>query len=467
MKYISTRGEREELGFNDVLLAGLARDGGLYMPVSWPVFSEADIEAMAGLSYEEVAFLVMKPFVGTDIPDDELRSMINEAYSSFSDPSIAPLVKTGDNEWLLELFHGPTYAFKDVAMQILARLMDRALRERGERVTIVVATSGDTGGAAIEAFKGRDAIDIFVLHPHGRVSDVQRRQMTTVADPNVHNIALEGTFDDAQAIVKALFNDAELRDNLNLAGVNSINWGRIMAQIVYYFTSAVALGAASGKVSFSVPTGNFGDIFAGYVARKMGLPVERLIIATNTNDILARTYESGRYEPLGVIATSSPSMDIQVSSNFERLLFDIGGRKPDRIKELMSQFAREGLFVLNDDELDAFRQIFLAGRALEDEVAGVIKSMANDIDYVADPHTAVGVAVARQLDTGEGPMVVLSTAHPAKFPDVVEKAIGAEIAQPQSMIDQASMDERFQVLDNDVDAVAKYVTEHARVGAAA
>jgi len=465
LEYISTRGEGDGLGFNDVLLAGLARDGGLYVPVSWPQFSDGEIAAMAGLSYEEVAFLVMREFVGSDIPADDLRALINEAYSSFTNPCVAPLVQLGSNEWLLELFHGPTYAFKDVAMQILALLMDRALTERGERVTIAVATSGDTGGAAIEAFKGRDAIDIFVLHPHGKVSDVQRRQMTTVDDANVHNIALEGTFDDAQAIVKAMFNDGELRDGLHLAGVNSINWGRIMAQIVYYFTSAVALGAPSRKVSFSVPTGNFGDIFAGYVAHKMGLPIEHLVIATNSNDILARTFESGRYEPLGVVATSSPSMDIQISSNFERLLFDLGGRDPERITELMADLSNNGSFALNDDERVAFGALFLAGRADEEETVKLITTLADENDYVADPHTAVGVAVARKIDASSTPMVVLSTAHPAKFPDVVEDAIKGTVAQPQSMIDQAVMEERYEVLANDVDVVAGFIKSHARVRA--
>ena len=464
MKYISTRGESHGLGFNEILLAGLARDGGLYIPDEWPVFEQADIAGFAGLCYEEVAFRVMQPFVGRDIAEVELRALIDEAYATFSNRLVAPLVQTDASEWALELFHGPTYAFKDVAMQILARLIDRALKEKNERVTIVVATSGDTGGAAIEAFKGRDAIDIFILHPHGRVSDVQRRQMTTVADKNVHNIALEGTFDDAQAIVKAMFNDGEIRDSLKIAGVNSINWGRIMAQIVYYFTSAVALGGPERPVSFSVPTGNFGDIFAGYVAHKMGLPIERLIIATNSNDILARTFETGRYEPTGVVATSSPSMDIQISSNFERLLFDIGGRVQGRIDELMDDLANNGSFTLNDMEHKAFKSLFLAGRADETATAQVIADLALKNNYVVDPHSAVGFSVARAQAQREVPMVVLSTAHPAKFPGVVEKAIGRKISQPQLMIDQMDMEEHFEIIENDVAAVARYVREHARVG---
>ena len=467
LNYISTRGEAGELGFNDVLLAGLARDGGLYIPREWPEFSADEIAAFAGLDYNEVAFRVMQPFIGGDVPGDELRAIIAAAYGTFSNRNVAPLVQIGPSEWLLELFRGPTFAFKDVAMQVLARLMDRALLQQGRRATIVVATSGDTGGAAIEAFKGRDAIDIFVLHPEGRVSDVQRRQMTTVADANVHNIAIQGTFDDAQALVKALFNDAEVRDGLNLAGVNSINWGRIMAQIVYYFTSAVALGSPFRPVSFSVPTGNFGDIYAGYVAGKMGLDIKRLIIATNVNDILARTYETGRYEPRGVVATSSPSMDIQISSNFERLLFDIGGRDPGRIVSLMDEFASSGAFSLTEGELKELRAGFLAGRASEEETADIIRSLYHDSGYVADPHTAVGLAVARKSGHSAVPVIVMSTAHPAKFPDVVEKAIGAAPAQPQAMIDQAGLDERFVVLKNDVGALTDFIRENARLGSVA
>lgn len=336
MRYVSTRGSAPSLGFEDVMLAGLASDGGLYVPETWPQLTPPEIAALSGLSYAESASRVMMPFVGSDLSEDEFAEMIEAAYATFSHPAVAPLVELAPNRWLLELFHGPTLAFKDVAMQLLARLMDCALSKRGARATIVGATSGDTGGAAIEAFAGRDAIEIFILHPHGRVSDVQRRQMTTCGADNVHNIAIEGTFDDCQALLKALFNDLERRERLALAGVNSINWARIMAQTVYYFTSAVALGAPDRAISFCVPTGNFGDVFAGYAASRMGLPVGRLVIATNTNDILARTLQTGRYEPDKVVATSSPSMDIQVSSNFERLIFETAGRDGNRVCALMN-----------------------------------------------------------------------------------------------------------------------------------
>ena len=359
IRYVSTRGTAPVLGFEDVMLTGLARDGGLYVPEAWPRLAPSQIAELSGLSYADVATRVMAPFVGPDIPEDEFHEIVTDAYATFSHSAVAPLVELAPNQWLLELFHGPTLAFKDIAMQLLARLMDRALTRRGAVATIVGATSGDTGGAAIEAFAGREAIEIFILHPYGRVSDVQRRQMTTSQASNVHNIAIEGTFDDCQALVKAMFNDLERRDRLALAGVNSINWARIMAQCVYYFTSAVALGGPERSISFCVPTGNFGDIFAGYVASRMGLPVERLVIATNTNDILARTLKTGRYEPKGVVATSSPSMDIQVSSNFERLIFEAAGRDADRVCGLMNGLAQDGGFARSDDgELGSMRKLF-------------------------------------------------------------------------------------------------------------
>ena len=363
MKYESTRGSAPVLGFEDVLLTGLARDGGLYVPRTWPRLTPEAIAALAGRPYHEAAFDIMAPFVGGEVAGAELQAICREAYASFSHPAVAPLVQIGPNDWILELFHGPTLAFKDVAMQVLGRLMDRTLKKRGERATIVGATSGDTGGAAIEAFRGRDAIDIFILFPKGRVSDVQRRQMTTPVEANVHAIAIAGTFDDCQNTVKALFNDLTLRDRLRLAGVNSINWARIMAQIVYYFTAGVALGAPHRKISYSVPTGNFGDIFAGYAASMMGLPVDRLIIATNANDILARTFETGRYETKPVISTSSPSMDIQISSNFERLLFELSGRDAGRVRTLMSSLAQSGAFTLDTRERTGLADLFAAGRS--------------------------------------------------------------------------------------------------------
>jgi threonine synthase len=465
VRYISTRGEAPVLGFEDVLLAGLARDGGLYVPEDWPEFSEGDIDAFAGRPYGEVALEIMKPFVAGAVADRDLAAMIAEAYASFDHPAVAPLRQLDADHWLLELFHGPTLAFKDVAMQVLARLMDHVLRRRGARATIVGATSGDTGGAAIEAFRGIDTVDVFILHPHGRVSDVQRRQMTTVPDGNIHNIALDGTFDDCQAVVKALFNHHDFRDRLSLAGVNSINWVRIMAQIVYYFTSAVALGAPSRAVSFTVPTGNFGDVFAGYAAKRMGLPVRRLVVATNVNDILARTIDTGRYEVGTVVPTSSPSMDIQVSSNFERLLFEASGRDAAAIRRLMQGLAQSGTFSLRQEELDAIRQIFEAGRADEAATAGRIAATLETTGVLADPHTAVGLDVAaRVLARGNaGTMITLSTAHPAKFPDAVERACGVRPGLPPRMADLFDRTERLTVLANDTAAVEAFIEERARV----
>src|SRR5262245_50114237 len=347
MRYVSTRGEAPALGFADVTLAGLARDGGLYVPESWPLFSSDAIAGLAGRPYAEVAVEVIRPFVGGAVADGDLARMAREAYDTFRHPAVVPLVQYGPNCFLAELFHGPTLAFKDLAMQLLARLMDHLLAQRGERATIVGATSGDTGGAAVEAFRGRDHVDVVVLFPHGRISEVQRRMMTTPADDNVHAIAVEGTFDDCQAIVKGLFNHHAFRDRVRLSGINSINWARIVAQVVYYFTAAVALGAPHRKVAFTVPTGNFGDVFAGYVASRMGLPVERLVVATNVNDILVRTLATGAYELRDVTATTSPSMDIQVASNFERLLFDIHGRDGRAVRALMASLAQSRRFALS------------------------------------------------------------------------------------------------------------------------
>jgi threonine synthase len=465
VRYISTRGEAPVLGFEDVLLAGLARDGGLYVPEDWPEFSEVEIDAFAARPYGEVALEIMKPFVAGAVADRDLAAMIADAYAGFDHPAVAPLRQLDADHWLLELFHGPTLAFKDVAMQVLARLMDHVLRSRGARATIVGATSGDTGGAAIEAFRGIDTVDVFILHPHGRVSEVQRRQMTTVPDGNIHNIALDGTFDDCQAIVKALFNHHDFRDRLSLAGVNSINWVRIMAQIVYYFTSAVALGAPSRAVSFTVPTGNFGDVFAGYAARRMGLPVRRLVVATNVNDILARTIDTGRYEVGTVVPTTSPSMDIQVSSNFERLLFDAGGRDPAAIRRLMQGLAQSGAFSLRQEELDAIRQVFEAGRTDEAATARRIAATLETTGVLADPHTAVGLDVAaRVLARGDaGTMITLSTAHPAKFPDAVERACGVRPGLPPRMAGLFDRTERFTVLANDTAAVEAFIEGRARV----
>ncbi len=466
MKYVSTRGGAGSLSFEEVLLAGLASDGGLYVPARWPRLTKDEMRALAGRSYAEVALTLMQPFVGADVSGRALARLIDEAYATFAHPAVAPLVQMGPNAWLLELFHGPTLAFKDVAMQVLARLMDRALRRRKRRATIVVATSGDTGGAAIEAFRGLEAIDIFVLHPKGRVSEMQRRQMTTVREPNVHNIAIEGTFDDAQALVKALFGDEALVRRLQLAGVNSINWARIMAQVVYYFTAALALGAPDRKVRFSVPTGNFGDIFAGYVARRMGLPVARLIIATNENDILARVVKSGRYAPRGVVATASPSMDIQVASNFERLLFELSGRRPRRVRALMTALGERGAFRLNEEEHALLRRDFGAHRVSETETARTIARLREETGYLADPHTAVGVAAARACDPGDGaPMVTLATAHPAKFPDTVSQATGVAVPLPLRLAGLEEREERLSVLGNDKSALTAFILERARAAA--
>jgi threonine synthase len=462
MHYISTRGGALEASFTDVLLAALARDGGLFVPKAWPRFTPAEIAAFKGKPYADVAFAVIQPFVGGAIPDADLARMIREAYATFDAAEVAPLRKLRDGEYFLELFHGPTLAFKDVAMQLLARLMDHALAAKNDRVTIVGATSGDTGGAAVEAFRGRDRADLVILFPNGRVSDVQRLMMTTPTEPNIHAVAIEGTFDDCQAIVKALFNDHGFRDRMKLSGVNSINFARIVAQIVYYFTAAAALGAPEQKISFVVPTGNFGDIFAGYVARQMGLPIERLVIATNVNDILARTLATGRYEIRGVVATDSPAMDIQVSSNFERLLFDAYGRDADAIRKIMSELSSGG-FAIAPEPLAAIRAVFDAGRADEAETLATIRAVHQESGYLLDPHSAVGVAVARKHKV-KPPYVMLGTAHPAKFPDAVAKAAGVRPALPARLSDLMSRKERFDVLPADVQAVARYVTERSRVG---
>lgn len=468
VKYVSTRGRAPELEFEDALLAGLARDGGLYVPAEWPRLSERTIRAFAGAPYAEVAFRVMRPFVGDGLSDDAFRAMIADAYAGFDHKLVAPLVQLGPNDWLLELFHGPTLAFKDVAMQLLARLFDHALTRRRARLTIVGATSGDTGSAAIEAFRGRDKTDIFILHPHGRVSDVQRRQMTTVPDANVHNIAVDGSFDDCQALVKAMFNDHAFRDEVTLAGVNSINWGRVMAQIVYYFTAAVALGAPERRVSFAVPTGNFGDIFAGYVAARMGLPVGRLVVATNVNDILARTLTTGRYEVHDVVPTISPSMDIQVSSNFERLLFDLYSRDGAAVARLMDGLKQSGAFEIDPVPLDAARGAFDAARVDETATGAMIADVRKETGQLVDPHTAVGIAAAtaRRGDRSV-PMVTLATAHPAKFPEPVERATGERPALPAHLADLFEREERMTVLPNELGAIESFVRERTRAHAAA
>lgn len=462
MRYFSTRGEAPVLGFSDVLLQGLARDGGLYLPESWPSFDAAKIASFAGKPYADVAFEVIAPFVGDAVPADKLRKMIAETYAEFRHEAVTPLVQIAPNAFVLELFHGPTLAFKDVAMQFLGRMMDHVLTERGLRATIVGATSGDTGGAAIEAFRGRERTDVFILFPDGRVSPVQRRQMTTPSEANVHALALTGNFDDCQTIVKGMFNNFAFRDRVALSGVNSINWARILAQIVYYFVSGVALGAPHRPVSFTVPTGNFGDIFAGYAAMKMGLPVEKLVVATNVNDILARTLETGRYEMRGVTATTSPSMDIQISSNFERLLSEVYGHDGEAVRGLMNRLGQSGSFTIADAPLAKIRERFSAGRCDEAETAATIAETLKSSGYLLDPHTAIGVHVAREHAHAGVPMIVLGTAHPAKFPDAVEAACGVRPELPAELQPMMTAEERQQVLPADQSAVERHIETHAR-----
>lgn len=462
LKYVSTRGNAPELEFADVLLSGLARDGGLYVPAEWPQLDSKTIAALAGKPYHEVAYEVIRPFVGDAMTDGVLAGMLRDTYAAFRHPAVTPLVQVAENRFVLELFHGPTLAFKDVAMQLLGRLMDHVLNERDQRATIVGATSGDTGGAAIEAFRGRERTDIFILFPDGRVSDVQRRQMTTAREANVHALALEGNFDDCQGMLKGMFNHFSFRDKVGLAGVNSINWARIVAQVVYYFVAGVALGAPHRPVSFTVPTGNFGDIFAGYVAARMGLPIEKLVIATNVNDILARTLETGRYETRGVTATTSPSMDIQVSSNFERLLFDAADRDSALIKRQMDGLSQSGAFNLSPESLAEIRKTFSAGRADEAAVADTIARTWREAGYLADPHTAVGLSVAEAQAVSSSPMIVLSTAHPAKFPDAVKAACGVTPALPEWLADLMEREERFEVVPNDISAVENLILTRAR-----
>ncbi|MER8976732.1 MULTISPECIES: threonine synthase [unclassified Mesorhizobium] len=462
MQYVSTRGEAPALGFSDAVLAGLARDGGLYLPSAWPHFSAAEIRAMRGLAYPDLAIRVLSPFLGGEIAAPVFERLVREAYATFRHEAVCPLVQTGPNSFVLELFHGPTLAFKDVAMQLLARLMDHVLAERDQRATIVGATSGDTGGAAIDAFAGRNRTDIFVLFPHGRVSPVQQRQMTTSTAANVHALAIEGNFDDCQGLVKDMFNDHGFRDRVSLSGVNSINWARIMAQIVYYFSSALSLGAPDRAVSFTVPTGNFGDIFAGYAAKKMGLPIERLIIATNDNDILARTLATGEYRMKGVFSTTSPSMDIQVSSNFERLLFEASGRDASTVRRYMNGLKQSGAFTIEAGEIAKIRSEFDAGRATMDEVAATIRTTLAASGYLLDPHTAAAVHVAAGKAAGEVPMVVLGTAHPAKFPAAVEAASGVSPALPAWLGGLMSAQEKYTVLPSDLKMVEDYLGRHTR-----
>ncbi len=467
MDYVSTRGAAPTLGFADALLAGLARDGGLYVPLSVPQWRPDAIRALRGVPYPEAAARIMAPFVGEDFNPDEMKSLTAAAYAGFRHAAIAPLAQVDDNLFALELFHGPTLAFKDFAMQWLGQAMNRILRRDDARATIIGATSGDTGAAAIEAFATQSQVEVFVLYPQGRVSDVQRRQMTTVNRPNVHALAIQGSFDDCQRIVKELFGDLAFRDDMRLSGVNSINWARILAQIVYYFVAAVALGAPDRPVSFAVPTGNFGDVLAGYYAKRMGLPIERLIVATNENDILVRTLASGRYALKGVKATQSPSMDIQVSSNFERLLFEASHRDPEEVVARMSGLAKEGSFTIPASALARIRADFDAFRVDEAACAEEMGRVYRTSGMIIDPHSAVGVHAARRALAASPatPVIALATAHPAKFPDAVEAATGVRPPLPESLADLMERKEAIVVLPNDGGAVANYLRQTARAAA--
>jgi threonine synthase len=465
VKYISTRGESPALSFEDVVLTGLAPDGGLYVPDHLPVFSAQEIASWVGLSYEELAFKIMQPFIDGAVSDDDLKRIISKSYSSFRHQAIAPLVQIGHNEWILELFQGPTLAFKDFALQFLGNLLDHILAKRKQKVVVMGATSGDTGSAAIEGCRYCANIDIFILHPYQRVSEVQRRQMTTVLAENVHNIALEGNFDDCQNMVKASFADQSfLPEGRQLVAVNSINWARIMAQIVYYFYSALALGAPSRSVAFSVPTGNFGDIFAGYLAKKMGLPIEQLIIATNSNDILHRCISENDHTKQPLLHSLSPSMDIMVSSNFERMLFDLYDRDGAKIKELMQGFKENGSLVLDSVRLAKAQELFSSYRVGDDETVAVIRDVFEHSEYLLDPHTAIGVLAARATRRSQSvPMVCLATAHPAKFPEAIKAAGQQEDpVLPHHMRDLFSKEERYTVLPNDIGAVQAHLRSNVR-----
>jgi threonine synthase len=458
VKYVSTRGSAPVLTFDDVLLTGLARDGGLYVPETWPQLADEQLRSFASMSYADVAVEVMWPFVDGTIERDVFESIVHEAYATFRHPDVVPLVELGDGVHLLELFHGPTLAFKDVALQLVGRLFDHELSRRGTHLTIVGATTGDTGSAAIEACRDRPSLDIVMLHPAGRVSEVQRRQMTTVLSGNVHNVAVEGTFDDCQDLVKAMFNDIAFRDEHHLSAVNSINWARILAQVVYYVKAAADLGAPDTAVSFTVPTGNFGNVFAGWVARRMGVPIRSLVVGSNRNDILPRFFRTGVMEMRGVVSTTSPSMDIQVSSNFERMLFELCGRDAGLVREAMAQFRDEGRLDLGPELLGAAGEVFDAHRVDDDAVRRVIAATYERTGVLVDPHTAVGLGAAALHEGEPGvPMVCLATADPAKFPDAVEAAVGFRPQLPEHLADLFEREERSTTLPNDLAQVEAFV----------
>jgi threonine synthase len=461
MRYVSTRGQAPAVGFVDAVLGGLAPDGGLYVPEAWPRFTPAEIAAFADLSYAEVAARVLGAFAGEEIEADALLAMCRDAYATFSHAAVVPLVQLRPGVFLAELFHGPSLAFKDVAMQILARLYDHMLGDQGRVQTILCATSGDTGGAAVEAFRGRGNVKVVALFPEGRISEVQRRFMTTAAEANVACVAVKGSFDDCQAIVKQAFQDKALRQAVDLSGVNSINFARVAAQAVYYFTTAVALGAPQRPVSFCVPSGNFGDAFAGYVAHRMGLPIGKIVVATNSNDILARTFEGGRYEREAVQATISPAMDIQSASNFERLYFESVGRDAAATAQAFASFADGGAIDIPPKAFASMRELFRGAAIGEAETAAAIASTLDESGELIDPHTAVAVAALRHVPDLAGPVVVLSTAHPAKFPEDVAKASGVTPDLPRGAANLADRPERFDRLDADAEAIKAYVRAFA------
>ena len=462
MRYISTRGTAPILDFEQVTLAGLASDGGLYLPEAWPRLTADEIAGLRGLSYVDTAVAVMAPFIGDTMTRNDLKALCTQAYGRFAHAAVTPLVQLDQSHWLLELFHGPTLAFKDVALQLVGLLFERFLTGTDKQLTVIGATSGDTGSAAIDALAGRMGVEVFMLHPKGRVSDVQRRQMTTVLAPNIHNIALEGaSFDDAQALVKAMFNDADFSGRFALSAVNSINWARLMAQIVYYFYAAVRLGAPERPVAFSVPTGNFGDVFAGYVAAKMGLPIASLIVATNVNDILHRALSIGDYSQGTVVPTPSPSMDIQVSSNFERLLFDLGGRDGPALAAQMRGFESSRAMQLTDAQRQGAAALFSSDRIGMDDMALAMRWAHSEAGQTIDPHSAIGLAAARRADLGDVPVVTLATAHPAKFGDAVERATGLRPALPARIGNLYEREERFVSLPTNFADVTAYIAARA------
>jgi threonine synthase len=461
MRYVSTRGDTPALAFDDAVLAGLARDGGLYMPESWPALSRQELRALRRLTYPELAARILALFAEPVISEAELALLAEDTYRGFDGyPDIAPLKPLNTGQWLMELFHGPTLAFKDYPLQVLGRLFDLVLARRGERITVLGATSGDTGSAAIEACRDRKTLDIFVLHPRGAVSEVQRRQMTTVLSWNVHNIAVEGTFDDCQDIVKALFNDARFRDRFRLAAINSINWARIATQIVYYVHAALALGAPDRAVGFAVPTGNFGNVFAAYAAARMGLPIAKLIIGSNRNDILTRFFVTGQMEIGRVFTTLSPSMDIQISSNFERYLFELYDRDADEVRALMQRFREHRAFSVDPDRFERARKTFIAARFDDEETKQVIRAVWEESGLMVDPHTAIGIAAARHAALpADVPLAAIATAHPAKFPEAVEVATGIRPPLPARLADLLHRQEQYQVLPADADRLRRAITE--------